>query len=121
MNMESHVMTITGDMVLDFIQALNAEDFDAAREFTSDDLKFVGVLGSRDSADAYFNDMKHMKFKYEVKKALADDDDVCLFYDINMGGVTIFSCGWYHIRNGKIDTIRVLFDPRPILAAQQKK
>lgn len=117
----SHVMTETGDMVLDFIQAMNAEDFDAAREFTSNDLKFFGVLGSRDGADDYFNDMKKMKFKYEVRKALADDDDVCLFYDIDMGSATVFSCGWYHIKNGKIDTIRVLFDPRPILATGQEK
>jgi hypothetical protein len=121
MRPESHAMTVTGDFVLDFIQAMNAEDFDAAREFVSDDLKFIGVLGSRDDAEAYFGDMKKMKFKYEVRKAIADDDDVCLFYDINMGKVTTFSCGWYHIRNGKIDTIRVLFDPRPLLEAQQKK
>jgi limonene-1,2-epoxide hydrolase len=121
MKPESHVMTETGDMVLDFIQAMNAEDFDAAREFASDDLKFIGVMGSREGADAYFNDMKKMKFKYEVKKAFADDDDVCLFYDIDMGGITVFSCGWYHIQDGKIDTIRVLFDPRPVLEAQQNK
>lgn len=121
MNTESHVMTATGELVLDFIQAMNAEDFDAARGFTSSDLKFIGVMGSRNGADAYFNDMKHMKFKYDIKKALADDDDVCLFYDINMGDVTVFSCGWYHVKSGKIDTIRVLFDPRPVLEAQEKK
>lgn len=121
MNAESHVMTTTGELVLDFIQAVNAEAFDTAREYTSNDLKFIGVMGSRDGADAYFNDMKRMKFKYDIKKVLADDDDVCLFYDINMGNVTVFSCGWYHIRNSKIDTIRVLFDPRPVIEAQQKK
>ena len=121
MKPESHVMTITGELVLDFIQALNAEDFTAAREFASHDLKFIGVLGSREGADDYFDDMKKMKFKYEVKKALADDDDVCLFYDIDMGGVTTFSCGWYHLKDGKIDTIRVLFDPRPVLEAKHKK
>jgi len=120
MNAENHVMTSTGELVLDFIQAVNAEAFDAAREYTSNDLKFIGVMGSRNGADAYFNDMKRMKFKYDIKKVLADDDDVCLFYDINMGNVTVFSCGWYHIRNGRIDTIRVLFDPRPVIEAQQK-
>lgn len=120
MNAENHVMTSTGELVLDFIQAVNAEAFDTAREYTSNDLKFIGVMGSRNGADAYFNDMKHMKFKYDIKKVLADDDDVCLFFDINMGNVTVFSCGWYHIKNGRIDTIRVLFDPRPVIEAQEK-
>jgi hypothetical protein len=121
MRTEIPALTETGDMVLNFIQAMNAEDFNEARKFAADDMKFIGVMGSRDGADAYFNDMQHMKFKYDVKKVFADDEDVCLFYDIDMGGITAFSCGWYHLKDGKIDTIRVLFDPRPVIEAQQKK
>lgn len=103
------------DVVLSFIKALNDEDFATARKCTSDDLKFVGVMGERDGAEAYFTDMERMKLKYDIKRVFSDGDDVCIFYDIDMSGKTIFSCGWYHIVEGKVNSIRVLFDPRPLL------
>ena len=103
------------DIVLAFINALNREDFAAARDCVSDDLTFIGVLGTRNGAEAYFSDMSRMKLKYAVKKVFTDGADVCLFYDITMGDKTIFSCGWYQLVNNKISTFRVLFDPRPLL------
>lgn len=106
------------EVVLAFVDALNRSDFQTARSCTAEDLKFVGVLGSRDGADAYFHDMERMNLKYDVKKALADGDDVCLFYDITMGNVTVFCAGWYQLSNGKIRSFRVVFDPRPVLEAQ---
>ncbi|MBN9380980.1 MAG: nuclear transport factor 2 family protein [Chitinophagaceae bacterium] len=101
--------------VLAFIEALNKEDFDKAREYVNEDLSFIGVLGTRHGAEPYFGDMKKMKFKYDIKKAFAEGDDVCLLYDINMGKTTIFACGWYQLAGGKISTFKVVFDPRPIL------
>jgi hypothetical protein len=103
------------EAVLACVQAINDEDFEKGRSLVSDDMSFVGVLGSRDSGDAYINDMTHMKLKYDVKKAFVEGDDVCLFYDLTMSGKTIFGCGWYHVENGKINSLKVLFDPRPFL------
>lgn len=108
------------EVVLAFIDALNRSDFQAARNCVTDDLKFVGVLGTREGADAYFRDMERMHLKYDVKKAFADGDDVCLFYDITMSNVTIFCAGWYQLSDGKIRSFRVVFDPRPALEAAQK-
>jgi len=104
--------------VLAFIEAMNREDFDKAREYVNEDLDFIGVLGTRHGAGAYFEDMKKMKFKYDIKKAFADGNDVCLLYDIDMGKTTIFTCGWYQLAGGKINTLRVVFDPRPVLEAK---
>jgi limonene-1,2-epoxide hydrolase len=101
--------------VIAFVQAINDEKFDEARQLATDSMTFVGVLGSRDGADAYIEDMKKMKLKYDIQKAIADGDDVCLFYDLDMAGKTIFGCGWYHVSNGKIDSLKVIFDPRPVL------
>jgi len=39
--------------------------------------------------------------------------------DINMGGVKAFSAGWYQLEDGKIKTVKVLFDPRPVLEAPE--
>jgi len=97
-----------------FLQALNDENFDQARTLVSDDFSFDGVLGQRNSADAYFADMRKMKFKYHVQKIFEDGNDVCVLYDIDMGK-TIFTCGWYTLKDGKIARLKVVFDPRPVL------
>jgi hypothetical protein len=73
------------------------------------------VLGSRTGAEAYFDDMKRLRLKYDVKKAFVDGPDVCLLFDLTMRGKTLFTCGWYQVQQGKIVSLRVVFDPRPIL------
>lgn len=108
------------DVVLACIKALNEEDFDMARTFANDDMTFEGVLGSRNGADAYFQDMKQMRLKYAIRIAFMEGDDVCLLYDLTMSGITLFGCGWYHVENGKISSLKVVFDPRPVLEQSAK-
>ena len=109
----------TKDIVFEFIDALNNDDFDSARKYLADDVKFEGVLGKRDGADVYISDMQKMKFKYAIKKAFAEGDDVCLWYDITMSGLQVLTFGLHHLKDEKIKSINVLFDPRPML--EQKK
>ena len=108
------------DVVLAFVDALNRSDFQAARKCVAEDLKFEGALGTREGADVYFRDMERMQLKYSVKKIFTDDTDVCFFYDITMASVTVFCAGWYRLSKGKIRSIRVVFDPRPVLEAAEK-
>ncbi|RYZ94442.1 MAG: nuclear transport factor 2 family protein [Sphingobacteriaceae bacterium] len=103
------------DIVLSFINALNDRDYETAGEFLSRDMQFSGVLGKRDGAEAYIQDMKHMQFQYDVVKTFADGNDVCLFYNIDMQGTKVFTSGWYQLSGGKIKSIKVVFDPRPVL------
>lgn len=109
------------EVVMSCVRALNEEDFAKARNLVSDDMTFAGVLGSRDGADAYFADMERMKLKYDVKKSFADDHDVCLLYDLKISGKKIFGCGIYHVDAGKITSLKVVFDPRPIIDAALKR
>lgn len=109
------------ETVLLFIKALNEEDFNIAEKYVTTDLTFIGVLGSRHGAEAYFKDMRQMKLKYEIKKAFADGDDVCLLYDILIQGKTIFASGWYRLVNNRINSFQVVFDPRPLLENVDKK
>ena len=108
------------ETVLAFLEALNDEDFEGARLYATDDLTFEGVLGSRDGADSYFGDMKKMKLKYAVDKVFEDEDEVGVFYEIAMSGLNVFGAGWYKLKHGKIDSIRVVFDPRSVLALQDR-
>ncbi|MGF7072355.1 nuclear transport factor 2 family protein [Mucilaginibacter sp. 3215] len=107
--------SIAKEVVLNFLNAINEENFEAAKKHAQSDMKFDGVLGQRDSAEAYFKDMEKMKMKYDIKKAFADGDDVCILSDITMGNVTMFTCSWYRLDGGKIKSLKVVFDPRPAL------
>ncbi len=107
--------------VLAFLKAMNTEDYETARKYTETKLSFVGVLGAREGADAYFKDMEKMKLKYDVQQVFVDGSDVCIIYNITMAGAKVLSCGLYHVNVGKITSIRVIFDPRPILALSKKK
>ncbi len=113
------VITSPKEIVLNFINALNEEHFNVARIYLADDMTFEGVMGSRNGADVYITDMEKMKFKYDIKKAFRSGNHVCLLYNINMSGNTIFTCGWYYVRDNKIATLKVVFDPRPLLEAKK--
>src|ERR1700742_2473543 len=109
MSTQQNIHDSTAKTVLSFIEALNKQDYKAARQYIADDMKFEGVMGTRDGADVYIADMEHMKFKYDIKKVFTDVDDICLFYNIDMGGKVIFSSGWYHVIAGKIAWFKVIF------------
>jgi ketosteroid isomerase-like protein len=49
------------DVVISFVKALNDDDFKTARNHLSDDMVFVGVLGSRDGAESYIQDMERIR------------------------------------------------------------
>lgn len=102
-------------VVLDFIKALNEEDFDLARQQLHNDLDFKGVMSERIGADVYMEDMRRMKVKYDIKKVFTNNEDVCVFYDIHIRGKRLFGSGWYSIENEKIKTFRIVFDPSPVL------
>ncbi|NML36618.1 nuclear transport factor 2 family protein [Chitinophaga sp. G-6-1-13] len=108
-------MTQAGKTVEQFITALNKEEMTVAGTLLTPDFKFVGVLGSRDGADVYMEDMGRMKMKYTVHKIFENGDDVCVLCDYMMGDKTVFGCSWYQLKNGKINSLRVVFDPRPLL------
>lgn len=116
-----NVVSDPKEVVMSCVNAINREDFQTARRYVSDDMSFVGVLGSRQGGDVYFKDMERMRLKYDVKKVFVEGSDVCLFYNLTISGVDIFGCALYHVQNGKIRSLQVLFDPRPILEAQTKQ
>ncbi|MDN3693641.1 nuclear transport factor 2 family protein [Chryseobacterium tructae] len=107
--------TTTQNIAEQFIQYLNEEDFDKAENCLDPAFKFIGVLGTRENASIYMKDMRQMKFKYQIIKTFTSGEDICFWYIIEIGGKTIESSGWYQIINGKIHSLKVLFDPRPLL------
>lgn len=109
-------MKTNKEVVLSFLNALNEENFEAARKLLNPSFSFKGPLGQRDGADVYIEDMKKMKFKYGIEKVFENKNEVCLIYDINMGsGKPIRTCGIYRLAGAKLSSLQALFDPRPVL------
>jgi limonene-1,2-epoxide hydrolase len=118
MAVQKNGATSPKQIVEDFINAINNEDWLKVRELLADDMVFDGVLGHREGADNYLDDMKRMKFKYDIEKIIGDDEDAAVKYEIQMGNTTVFTCGWYRVVNGRIQSVKVVFDPRPVLEGQ---
>lgn len=116
------------EVVISYLKALNDQDFRAARSYLKDDMTFFAPIVSHDGADAYLEGNERLrsiygikKVLYEVKKVFVDGDDVCAFFNFNLGSAILFASGWFQVANGKISSIRVVFDPRPIIGMSAEK
>ncbi len=111
-------MTNAKEIVEGYQRALGTGDWTAARHYLSDDLSFIGPFDTFNEADPYLEALKKLHpiiERVEPHRMFAEDDDVCVLYDMvtNSPAGTAFIAEWYRVHNGKIDSIRVVFDPRP--------
>lgn len=106
------------EIVMEYLQAVERQDFTSARGYLKDDMSYVSPLNSFDNAEAYlkYNFSLHLP-KLDIKKVFADGDDVCLFHETTLAkpAATVFTSIWVHVDGGKISSIRVIFDPRPFV------
>ena len=103
-------------MVADYFTAFGRGDMGAARGLLWNDLAFAGPFDTFDNADDLIKALSALAPAVkgvEMRRTLVDGDDVATFYDMltPMGSSPIAE--WHHVRNGKIDSIHVYFDPRP--------
>jgi hypothetical protein len=94
---------------------LNDQDYEAAREYVSDGMTYIGPFGFREGTEAYLHEMERVHLKFKVLKIVAEDEDVCVMYDITVSGITLFACGWFQVEAGTVTSMRVTFDPRALL------
>ncbi|HET7148132.1 MAG TPA: nuclear transport factor 2 family protein [Candidatus Nitrosopolaris sp.] len=112
------------ELVLEYLATLDRKDFKSARSYVSDNISYVGSIGSFDGADPYFKYLEHLDLpKMEIKKVFTDGQDVCVLHELNFGSppATMFVCTWCHVDDGKISSMRVIFDPRPWIEREQRK
>ena len=57
-------------VVLGLGKALNDENFQIAREFVSEDMKYIGPFGVRDGAEAYLQEIQRLRLKFDIQKVL---------------------------------------------------
>ncbi|MDA4129693.1 MAG: nuclear transport factor 2 family protein [Thaumarchaeota archaeon] len=115
------------EVVMAYQSALGKQDYKTASSFMDDKhFSFKGPLATHDKAEGLLKDLEqlhHIVQGVEMKKVFVDGGDVCLLYDLitKEPPVTSFTCDWYHVENGKISSVRVVFDPRPFAAMFEKR
>ncbi len=107
-----------GTTATSFFRAWTTGDFDTARSLLHDDVSFAGPIDRFDTADAYIGALRGLRQIVEAakeQKVFVDGDDVCVIYDLvtNTPAGTSPTAEWYHLRDGRISSVRVFFDARP--------
>ncbi len=108
---------------MEYLQTITEHpDFESARSYLTDNMSYVSPLNSFDNPEAYLKYSLNLHLpKLDIKKILADDDDVCILHETTLTRppATVFTSLWFHVDGGKISSLRVLFDPRPFLQPQR--
>ena len=114
-------MSSAKEIVEKYKEAVGRKDFVAARKLLHDDLAFQGPIETLNKADDYvasISKLAHIIQRTAVKKVFADDNDVCMLYDMvtDTPAGTAFIVEWYQVRGDKIGSLRSVFDARPFAA-----
>ena len=83
------------EIVMEYVQATERQDFQSARGYLKDNISYAGHLNSFDRVEPYLKYLEHLNLsKFDIKKEFADSDDVCLLYESPIGTspVTSFVC-----------------------------
>jgi ketosteroid isomerase-like protein len=109
------------EVVEQYQRAFGSGDVVRARSLLADDLHFKGPFEEFHNADDYMNSVARLAqivTGTEVKKVLAEGDDVVTIYDLHTKtpAGTSNIAEWATVKGGKIAAIRVFFDARPFAA-----
>jgi hypothetical protein len=90
------------DIVMEYIQATERQDFQSARGYLSDNVSYVSPVNSFDRAEPYLKYNLHLYqtgqlVKFDIKKEFADNNDVCIIHEYNSQLV----CGIMSMMMGK--------------------
>jgi ketosteroid isomerase-like protein len=102
-----------------YFRAWKNKDFAALRAVLADDVTFRGPLGQADDADqciAGLRGMSEIVTDIVIKKMIGDGPDVVTWFDLHTTKTDdpVTTANWSHVEDGKIATIRVTFDARPL-------
>jgi hypothetical protein len=108
------------EVVKAYFDAWTAKDEAKLRSTMAPDVSFVGALGKADGVEAcvkgLVNGMWKVSPKVTVLHMFVDGADVLTWFEIHPSdGSPMPVANWSHVENGRIDRIRVTFDPRPLL------
>jgi hypothetical protein len=98
-------------------EAVGKKDFSAARKLLQDNLEFRGPIDTFHKADDYLHAIQKLSAIVEgvdILRAFEDGNEVSVFCDLKTKTVgAAFIAEWYKVKDGKIASVRVVFDARP--------
>ena len=102
-----------------YFRAWKARDFAGFRSILADDVTFTGPLGQAASADECVEGIRGMSqimTDIVVRKIFVNGPDVLTWFDLHTKVTKdpLPVANWSHVRDGKISSIQVTFDPRPL-------
>ncbi len=111
------------EIVLEFLEALNRKDFKSARTYVSDNVSYIAPLNSFKGVEPYFKYVEHLNLpKLDIKKVFTEGShDVCILWEVNYSTprAPISVSAWYQVHDGKISSMKLVFNPRPYLQQQK--
>jgi hypothetical protein len=112
-------MTDTAAVAASYFRSWKNHDFAEFRSILADDVTFDGPLGHAGNADecvAGIQGMSQIVTDIVIRKMFVDGDDVTTWFDLHtkVADEPALVANWAHLTNGKISTIKVVFDPRPM-------
>lgn len=116
-------MTITHDspatIANRYFDAWRQRDIESVRPLLHEQVTFVGALGATSGAEetlAGLSRMFDITREVQVVKRWVDGPDVLTWFELQTPQASpIPVVNWSHIEGGRIERIRVTFDPRPLL------
>jgi len=109
-----------------YFEALQRKDRVAIRAMLVDDGSFIGPLQSFTEADAFMNAadiFMQLTKKVDIKKVLADGNDVCILWDYTtiVPSIPVIPvAAWLTIEADKIKYFHLHFNPAAIVAAKER-
>ncbi len=107
-----------GTLAATYFRAWKEKDWSTLRSVLADDATFRGPLGTTDDAEACMQGLKGMSqimTDIVVHKRFVDGLDVLTWFDLHTSvAPPAPTANWSHVENGRITTIRVTFDARPL-------
>ena|SRR5215813_10318035 len=108
------------EVVLQYQKAMQQGDFSNASKLLHDDLEFRGPFDTFHKAEDYLHALQKLSTiidHVDILKVFEDQNDICLLCDLVTKTVgTSFVAEWYKIKEGKIASVRAVFDARPFAA-----
>jgi hypothetical protein len=109
------------DVAASYFDAWKRGDFARLRTILADDVTFDGPLGHAGNAEECIAGLKRMSeivTDIVIQKTFIDGADVLTWFDLHTASTDpLPTVNWRHVEHGKITTIRVTFDPRPLTSA----
>lgn len=103
-----------------YFEGWRRSDAESLRDVLADDIVFDGPMGHVEGLEdniASLHGLLGIVSDVAVRHVFVDGPDVATVYDLHttVTADPLAVVNWSHVVDGRIDTMRVVFDPRPLL------